>query len=213
MKYLLKFLLVALFALPIPFIKSVKAQAQNPGSFSTDYKNELSAGVYIAVADVSGSGDCVSLFYEYEYIHGLNKLFGYGIGMGFFNNQKVPSKITYSDGYVYQEYNQTSVMSVNFSGFIDIIKTRKSLLRFGVGYTGRFVKVIYSPITYFDNIGSLRAASMYERIKGYESGILAHSEYGYRVSSHIMASFNINVYSVGKYSGFYMAGFNISYCF
>lgn len=207
--------IVLLFTLQFLFFNAfAQSGAQSkPDPFSKQYKNSVQAGISLAVSDAYGSKDGLSLFYKYEYIHGVSRLFSLGLGMGFFNEQKVPTATTFSDGYVFEEYDQTSVMSINLTGYVDVIKTRRSLLRFGAGYTGRFTKILYTPITYFGDVGVLRAASIYERVKAFESGALIHLEYGYRTSPHLRPSFSVNIYSKGKYTSFFMAGFNISYCF
>ncbi len=176
------------------------------------YNNSLTAGISIAIADIKHTNDPVSLFYNYEYIHGLNRFINIGLGMGFFNEQQYNFRLHFSDGTEYKEPNQAYVSSFNITGYLDAIKTPHSLLRFGLGYTGRFVKIIYPYKTYY-SFDINYAAAVYKSIKAYESGLRVNLEYGYQITPYIRPSVSFNIYSHGKYSGFYMVGFNLSYCF
>lgn len=214
MGYSLKFLLVALFALPIPFLKSGKAQAQT-SDFSIDYKNKLSAGVYLASGEIGKAGDVLTFFYGNEYTRSLNRYFSLGVGIGFANRQKMDYSTTLSNGEIFKSVSQASFVSFNAIPYFNIIRTHRSQLTLGAGLSVRLVTSLSPESTYFNLYPSLPALSIYKHEKVWETGLVSGIEYGFRVSPHFILSIKANLYFVGKksYSSLLVIGFNIGYLF
>jgi hypothetical protein len=172
-------------------------------------------GVNLAV---NGSDNGLSYFFRNEYIRSFSRLFEGGIGLGFFNSQNSPMTITYWNGHnnkVYNTFTQTSIVSLDIMGYIDIVNTRRSLLRFGVGYSIRYDKTLFPYHTYpvKNSVGEFLYTTDYTKKNGIDSGIIIHLSYGYHITSHFTTALSMRYYNEGRYVSLSMIGLDFSYSF
>ena len=183
--------------------------------FSARTENTFLAGMNVAV---NGSYDELSWFYRTEYLRRFGRLFEGGLSLGFFNYQDTYMTITYQSGNepkVYKTYLQTSIVSLDFMGYIDVVHSRRSILRLGVGYSLRFVKSLIPHETYLvkNSLGVFLYTTDYKNEKGTDGGVVAHLGYGFRITPEFTAGISARYYSEGKYVSLSMAGLDFSYSF
>ena len=202
--------------LALPLLGALHLSAQNKTDrFAIQPKNTLIVGMNLAV---NGSHDQLSYFYRNEYIRRFSHLFEGGVSLGFFNYQDSPMTITYWNGHnnvVYKTFIQTSIVSLDITGYIDVVNTRRSLLRFGVGYSLRFDKSLIPGDTYLvkNSSGDFLYTTDYHQEKGTDGGVLVHLGYGYHVTPRFTTAVSARYYSEGKYVSLSMVGLEFSYSF
>jgi len=203
-----------LLALPLFSVQQLSAQ-NNQDRYAVKYKNTFLVGMNFAI---NGSGDQLSYFYRNEYIRRLNHYFEAGIGLGFFNYQHHPNESfnnLFTPGTHYEELSQTSIVSLDPIGYLNVIDGRRSFLKFGLGYSIRFVEAISPQETYYyvTLAGKKLFTTDYYTEKGIDGGIIVHLEYGRRITPHFAISTSIRFYAEGKYVSLSTIGVNLSYSF
>jgi len=204
-----------LLALPLFSVLQLSAQ-NNQNRYAVKYKNTFLVGMNFAM-NSSSTTDQISYFYRNEYIRRLSRLFEAGLGLGFYNYQKADPMFTdwYGPGEKYDILTQTSIVSLDAMGYIDVVDSRRRFLRFGLGYSVRFVKDILPGETYtlVNDFGKRQFTTEYIQEKGADGGLLVHLEYGRRITPHFAPSISARYYSQGKYVMLSMIGVNLSYSF
>ncbi len=208
------FLRTMLLALPLLGFLNLSAQNKTD-KFAVKPKNTLLVGVNLAV---NGSDNELSCFYRNEYIRRFGRLFEGGIGLGFFNYQGSPMTITYWNGHnneVYNTFIQTSIVSLDIMGYVDIVYTRRSLLRLGAGYSIRFDKTLFPYHTFAvkNSVGEFLYTTDYTKKNGTDGGFIIHLSYGYRITSRFTTALSMRYYDEGKYVALSMIGLDFSYSF
>lgn len=202
--------------LALPLFGFLHLSAQNETDrFAIKPKNTLLMGVNVAV---NGTYDQLSFFYRNEFLHRFGRLFEGSIGLGFFTYQGTQMTINYWNGHdnvTYKTYVQSSIVTLDVMGYIDIINARRSILRFGVGFSTRFNKSLLPTDAYLvkKSSGEVSYTTDYVREKGTDSGVIVHLGYGFRITPHLVTSISARYYSEGKYISLSMAGLNIGYSF
>ncbi len=202
--------------LALPLFSYLPLSAQNQTDrFAVKPRNTLLVGINVAA---NGSYDQLSYFYRSEYLHRFGKIFEASLGLGFFNYQGIQMTINYWNGnsnITHEVYMQTSIVSLDVMGYIDIINKRRSIIRFGVGFSTRFDNSLLPTDTYLvkKSSGEFTYTTDYIRAKGIDSGVIVHLGYGYRITPHFTTSISARYYSEGKYVSLSMAGLNFGYSF
>ncbi len=100
-------------------------------------------------------------------------------------------------------------------GYIDVVKSRRSILRLGAGYSLRIDKSLIPGDTYVvkNSQGELSYTTDYISEKGTDGGIVAHLSYGFRITPRFTLSVSARYYAEGKYVSLSMAGIDLSYSF
>lgn len=211
-KSFLKLVLIVFLALPIPFLKSIKAQNQNP-DFSIHYKNKISAGIYLAVGELGNAGDVGTLLYSNEYTRNFNRYFSLGVGIGFANSQTLIGNMVAD--HVSEQIYQASLVTINTVPYFNIIRTRRSVLSLGAGTSIRLVTSIAPEYTLYDYVPGFPVLNTYRHERVWEIGMVSGIEYGFRFSPHFISSIKTNMYFVGNKSSSTLLtfGFTIGYLF
>ena len=202
--------------LALPLLGALHLSAQNKTDrFAIQPKNTLIVGMNLAVNE---SYNQLSYFYRNEYIRRFSHLFEGGVGLGFYNYQKTQSTMTDLNGrnnVVYKSFAQTSIVSLDIIGYIDIVNKRRNLLRFGVGYSLRFDQSLIPVGMYLvkNSSGEYVYITDYHREKGTDGGVIVHLGYGYRITPRFTTAVSARYYSEGKYVSLSMVGLDFSYSF
>lgn len=213
-----KILMLSLILCSLPFWAEGQSTKQlRHDALTGQYKNEFLAGFNIAALGQNFSDyDIISFFYRNEYIRSLNHHFSLGVGLGFFNGRSkdkvMITNASNNSSYSVNAPDNASIIFYSLTAYYNIVNSRKSLLRFGVGYSARSVNAYYIPKE-FIGVG-MPYYTAEKQIHSFGNGVIFHLGYGYRVSPHFISSIEDRIYTKGNYiSIFSTAGINISYLF
>ncbi len=142
--------------------------------------------------------------------------FSLGVGLGFFSGRNKDNvtitNAANNSGYTVNSPDHTSIIFYSLTAYYDVINSKRSLLRLGIGYSARTVNAFYVPK---ELIGVGTPYYLAEKqIHKFGNGVIVHLGYGYKISPHFVPSVDARIYTKGKYvSIFSTAGINLSYLF
>jgi len=163
---------------------------------------------------MNGTGDERTLMYNAGYSRILNRYLEAEFGVGFSNYVE-----TYPTGVNFpkETHEMTSIIATELNVKLLVLNTRKHFIKFGLGYSVRKVKAIHFKLAYYiypkdDYYGSY-ASIKQDAINGFDSGIVAGIEYGFRFTPNWAMSASGKYYEEGKYVSLVTAGINLYYSF
>ena len=194
-----------LFVIIIFINSSIFSQENNQVPLN-EFKNHFRIGINYTL---NGTGDEISAMYQNEYQRKLNKYLEIGLGIGFSSYMKdVPVNNV-------PTYNSTSIISTDLVVNLLVVDFDYIFFKVGAGYSLRHVKRIkWETLEYItDSNGQNIPVVTYNRIKGFDKGVIAQMELGFRFATHFATSLSGRYYGEGQYISLALAGINFYYSF